>query len=71
MSSDTIAALAQKLLDNISIMKGPIFVGLSVLGLLYYWHINPFGIFTFLEHRSSSRKCYCKLWCFVLNEHQF
>ena len=62
MSSDAFAALAQKLLDSISIIKGPIFVGLSVLGSLYFWDMNPFGVFTFLGRPSWILPILFLLW---------
>lgn len=62
MSSDTIAALAQKLLDSVGLLKGPIFVVLTVLGFFYFWHVNPFGVFTFLGRSSDTLSILFLLW---------
>ena len=62
--SEAFSALAQKLLDSISILKGPIFVALTVLGFFYFWHMNPFGVFTFLGRPSDTLPILFLLWLF-------
>jgi Super-infection exclusion protein B len=62
--SDAISALAQKLLDSIGILKGPIFVVLTVLELLYFWDMNPFRVFTFLGRSPDILPILFLLWLF-------
>jgi hypothetical protein len=60
--SDAISSLVQKLLDSIGILKGPIFVVLTVLELLYLWHTNPFRVFTFLGQSPDILPILFLLW---------
>lgn len=60
--SEAISALAQKLLDSIGILKGPIFVVFTVLGFLNFWHMNPFGVFTFLGRSPDTLPILFLLW---------
>jgi hypothetical protein len=60
--SQTFSAVVQKLVDSISILKGPILVTLSVLGFLYFRHTNPFGVFTVLGRSSDTLAVLFLLW---------
>lgn len=47
--SDALSALFQKLLDVIDALKGPCFVILFIIGVLYVRRDNPFGIYALLN----------------------
>ncbi len=62
--SDALSALFQKLIDTINALKGPIFVCLTVLGFLYTFHINLFGVYTFLNRYSDLQPILFLIWLF-------
>src|SRR6266566_8180400 len=62
MSPETVSALAQKIFDSISTLKWPIFVALTVLGSLFIWNTNHFGVFTFLGRSPNTPPILFLLW---------
>lgn len=63
--SDALSALFQKIIDVINVLKVPIFITLSILGLLDLYHANPFNISTLLNKYSDLPPILFTIWLFA------